>query len=417
MKLCSLKPLKSMPLTALLEYVLMFLVLFYSSIWALFTSANCNTALRLAIPLLCLLIVLRLQQQPIPGMRWKRLVLLAVFLTVYLLFTRYNAVRYVLYYLLPLLLLTLYLGLMDERDACMGLLYKLSDIVLVLAVISLVCFTLGTVLGVLPGRQEVTYYWAEKTRTCGTYFHLYYESQKIVFLGREMVRNCGPFTEAPGFAIFLVYATAVETLLRDKLRPVRCTILTLAALTTFSAKAILLVVLAFGLRYVVVERRTIAARRLRMLLLPAVALLMAAAAVVLIGDKMTSHSFYIRMDDLFACVKTWLTAPLFGTGYWNDKSIAPFFTYPDRYDDGLSMGFALLLAEGGLYLLLFYILCAVFCLRRFRGESRRRMIAFFITYAGLLFITNMPYSFLAMFLLALSLEVQRHKPLSHTAAQ
>ncbi len=402
------RPSVTTTLIQLLDYVLMLFVLLYSSMWALFTSANCNTFLRLSYPLLAVLLFLRLRAKAIPAGRWKRLVVLAVFLGIYLVATRYNIPRYLLYYAGPLLLLTLYLGLVDEQGDVRQLLYKLSDIVLVLAVISLFCFIFGTCLGILP-RDTVTYDWAQKTRTCGTYFNLYYESQSIHFLGFDLQRNCGLFMEAPGFAVFLVYAAAVEGLLRDKPRWISCAILCATAVTTFSAKAILLVVMVFGLRYVAVKSRSTTARRLKMLLIPVVITAVALVGIVLIKDKMTSDSFYIRIDDLRACIKTWLTNPLVGTGYWNDESIIPFFTYAGRYNDGLSMGYTVILAQGGLMLLALYIIPLITCIIRSRGSRRPMIAAFFIVYVALMFITNMPYSYLALFILALSLEWNRKR--------
>lgn len=398
----------STTLVTVLEYILMLFVLLYSSMWALFTSANCNTFFRLSYPLLAVLIVLRLRGRALLAHRWKRLVLLVAFLAVYLIATRYNTTRYLLYYLIPLLLLTLYMGLLDDRQACFSLLYKLSDIVLVLSVISLVCFVFGTCLGLLP-KQSASYYWGDAQRTCNTYFHLYYESQSIRFFGRDLVRNCGLFMEAPGFAVFLVYATAVEGLLREKLRIIPCAVLCVTALTTFSAKAILLVVMVFGFRYIISKSRTVTGRRLKMLLLPTVVLAVALVGVVLIRDKMTSDSYYIRMDDLQACIKTWLTNPIFGTGYWNDDSVVPFFAYEGRYNDGLSMGVTVLLAQGGLYLLALYVVPTILCIRRCQGNDRARIAAFFITYATLLFITNMPYSYLALVIIAMTLECGRKR--------
>lgn len=400
------RPDTSTTLVTVLEYILMLFVLLYSSMWALFTSANCNTFIRLSYPLLAALIYLRLRARAILAPRWRRLALLAAFLAVYLIATRYNIPRYILYYFGPIVLLTLYIGLLDDRRACFSLLYKLSDIVVVLSVISLFCFVFGTCLGLLP-RQTVSYDWAQATRTCGTYFHLYYESQSIHFLGFDLVRNCGLFMEAPGFAVFLVYAAAVEVLLRKQLRLTRCAILCVTALTTFSAKAILLVVMVFGFRYIISKSRSITARRLKMLLLPTVLLAILLVGIILIKDKMTSDSYYIRMDDLQACIKAWLTNPLFGTGYWNDESVAPFFAYEGRYNDGLSMGITVILAQGGLFLLALYVLPTILCVRRYHGNERAFVAAFFITYGGLMFITNMPYSYLALLLIAVTLECQR----------
>jgi hypothetical protein len=239
---------------------------------------------------------------------------------------------------------------------------------------------------------------------------LYYESQSIHFLGRDLVRNCGLFMEAPGFAVFLVYAAAVEILLRKKLRLLPCAILCVTALTTFSAKAILLVVLICGFRYVIVRSRTIIGQRFKLFLLPLVLVAVLFVALVLIADKMTSDSFYIRMDDLRACIKAWLTNPLFGTGYWNDEAVAPFFTYEGRYNDGLSMGFMVILAQGGLFLLALYLLPMIWCVRRFSGIDRAYIAAFFITYTGLMFITNMPYTYLALLIIAVTLECGRKQP-------
>lgn len=412
MKLGRLPVKPAVTLVTVLEYVLMLFVLLYSSMWALFTSANCNTFFRLSYPLLAVLIVLRLRGGAILAARWKRLAIVAGFLAIYAVCTRYNLVRFGLYYFIPLLLLMLYMGLADNRDACLSLLYKLSDIVIVLSVLSLFCFFFGTCLGILPGRTVITYDWAQATRSCGTYFHLYYESQNIIFLGRDMVRNCGLFMEAPGFAIFLVYAAATELLLRKDLRLWRCAILCITALTTFSAKAILLVVLIIGMRYVIAKSRTVLAHRFKLVILPAVIGVVGLVALVLIADKMTSASFFIRMDDVQACIKTFLTRPLFGTGYWNDESVIPFFSYAGRYNDGLSMGFAVILAQGGVYLLTLYLLPMLGVIRRHRGSGRAHVAAFFLAYTGLMFITNMPYSYLALFTIAFALEYGRHRPLT-----
>ena len=106
-----------------LEYLLMGLVVFYTAIWCLFTSANCNTAIRLALPLLAVMIFLR--AGVVKAAHWRRVVLLAVFLAVYVIATRYNAVRFVLYYAAPLLLLVLYVGLKERQEGCLDLLHKL----------------------------------------------------------------------------------------------------------------------------------------------------------------------------------------------------------------------------------------------------------------------------------------------------
>ncbi len=384
-----------------LEYLLMLLVLLYSSMWTLFVPAKSNEFLRLAYPLLTGMIALRLRAIRAP--RMQRLILVTVLLTVFLLFTRYNIVRYALYYVAPLLLLMLYLGLCDEKGAALGLLYKLADIVVVLAAVSLFCYVFGTCLGILPGARETTYFWASETRTCTTYFHLYYEAQSADIFGLHLVRNCGIFTEAPGFAVFLITALATEIFLRQKPRVWRLILLCATVVTTYSTKALLLAVAVFGLQYLITTPRATLWRRFKLVVVPVVCVAVAAIAVVLLKDKMNTDSFYIRLDDLFASLKAWRTSPLFGTGYYNDDSIIAQFAYA-RPNNGLSMGLPVLLAQGGLYLVALYLSTAVGCTLRLHGYARRQIASFFVVYFALMFVSNIPFSFLAMLLLAFSLE-------------
>lgn len=395
------RPTPQLNIVAVLEYVLMALILLYNSMWCQFVSAQSNTFMRLAYPVLILLLLLRLRVIPIR--RLNRLVILLALLALYLAGTRFNTVRYLLYYVGPLMLLLLYLGVKDNQGEPFDLLFKLDDIVCVLTVISLVCFVFGTCLDVLPGARVVEYYFANQDRSCTTYFHLYYAAQTMLMFGRDFVRNCGIFAEAPGFAIYLIIAFAVEMFLRDKPRLWRCAAICLAALTTFSTKAILLVLLVIGLKFLISPNKSVVMFRFKVVVLPAVAVVLLAAALILLKDKMNTDSFFIRLDDLFASAKAFRTSPLFGTGYYNDQSIIDQFNY-SRPNEGLSMGLAVLLAQGGLFMMALYLVPMVWCIFRFPKEQRLRMLAFFVSYLGLLFVTNMPFSFLALFLLAFSFE-------------
>ena len=396
-------------ITAFLEYLLMALVVLYSSMWCLFVESQSNFFLRLAYPVLLVLIVLKVRV--VSYGRLQRLILLAAALAVYLLGTRYNVARYGLYFVGPLLLLMLYIGMKDNEGDPFGLLYKLGDIVTVLTVISLVCFVFGTCLDVLPFKDTVSYYFAGYDRTCTTYFHLYYAAQTMLMFGHELVRNCGMFAEAPGFAMFLVIALATEVFFRVRPRLWRCGVIAAAALTTFSTKAILLVMLVVGIKVVIDRPRRIEWQRLKVLVLPLGGLVLLGAAAVLLIDKMNTASFFIRLDDLAASFKAFASSPLFGTGYYNDDSIIALFAY-DRSNNGLSMGLAVLLAQGGLFLTAVYLVPMYLCIRRFCSGDRLRVAACFLVYIWLLFVSNMPFSFLSLFLLAFSMEAGQSE-LSH----
>ncbi|MBQ5841006.1 MAG: hypothetical protein IIW40_03520 [Clostridia bacterium] len=401
-------------IVSVLEYVLVTLILLYSSMWSVFTKAESNTFIRLAYPVLFVLLLLRVRVLTAPRIR--RLLLLVAALAAFLLFTRYNVVRYGLYFVGPLLLLTVYMGAKDERGEGTDLFYKLSDVVFALTAFSLVCYIFGTCLGILPGETTVSYHFANADRVCPTYFHLYYAAQPVVFFGQRLVRNCGIFAEAPGFAVFLIFGLSTEVFLRPKVRIPRCIVYCLAAATTFSTKALMLVILILGLKYVVHPSRSPLWFRIKSIALPFVAMAAIAAAAVLLVDKVGTTSFRIRVDDVLASLRVFGDKPLFGAGYYNDDAIIAQFQF-SRPNNGLSMGLAVLLAQGGLFLTAVYILPMIACLRRFAKRDRWPVAAFFITYLGLLFVSNIPFSFFTLFLLAFAMEAGQNPATSISSLQ
>lgn len=390
---------------SVLEYVLMAFVIIYSSLWALFTSANNNTFLRLAVPVLLILIFLR--AKILRNSRLIRLLFLSIALGVYIVFSRFNFTRYLLYYFLPIVLLTVYVGLVDEQSDIRSLFCKLSNIVCFLSVVSLVLFLFGTLLKLIPS-MPVAYSWAGTRQTTNTYLHFLYESQDIVFLGHPFVRNCGIFAEAPGFAVFLVISTAVEVFLKEKLSIPRCCVLFITVVTTFSAKAIILAIISFALKYLITSSGSFTAKRFKLFFTPIVLAVGAVIVAVVFFDKAQSYSYLMRVDDLQASMRTFADNPIFGAGYVNDGAITDNFRLLTRPNNGLSMGVVVLLAQGGLWLTLLNIVPAVTMITRLNRDQKLRWACFLVVFWGLLFITNMPYGFITMFVLATTVEGYRN---------
>jgi hypothetical protein len=173
----------------------------------------------------------------------------------------------------------------------------------------------------------------------------------------------------------------------------------LGAVSSLSAKAILLMVLCFVLYFVFKNPQNKRATIIRAVSVFVPAFVFAA---VIILDKMQSYSFFIRLDDLFASLKTFSENILFGSGYYNNESIIKNFSYEFRANDGLSMGLAVLLAQGGLYMFLFYIFSlvkGVIC-----SADKIKTALFAVIFLGMLFITNIPFGMITLLILAVFLE-------------
>lgn len=386
--------LKKSGVITVFEYLLMLSTVLYSSVWALFTSAQSNTFSRVFIVILGVLLALRFTEIRQRGIY--RAAAMAIFIVVFMFFTRYNLIRTVLYLLIPFCLSILYLSLLKTREEKSRLILYLSDILVALSFVSLVLYILGTLFGFLSPTSQVRVWWAEEERVINTYFHLLYEAQEINFFGHTFMRNCGIFPEAPGFAAFLSVSLAAELFLRKRLSRSRIIILTLTCISTFSAKALLLAAAAFALKFLFWENKS----RLVTIAKALGAALAAAFAALILWDKAQSPSFYIRLDDFQAALAAFAQNPIFGAGYYNDSAVIANFEYAYRYNDGLSMGIAVLAAQGGLWLILFYLLSSVKAVLCTQKGERASCVSFALIFFGMLFITNMPFAMITIFIVS-----------------
>lgn len=384
---------KKTTVITVLEYLLMLSAVLYSSMWALFTSAQSNTFSRIFIIILGVLLLLNFGN--ISRAEIYRAAAAFGFFAVFLFFTRYNYIRTVLYLILPFCLSILYLSTLKTQQQKNRLLLYLSDIIVVLSAVSLVLYLLGTQLGFLSPTGQVRVWWAEEERVINTYFHLLYEAQDVTFFGLTTMRNCSIFPEAPAFAAYLAVSVGAELFLRKKRSPSRLTVLLLATVTGFSAKAVLLAAAALVLKFLFWEKKS------KPLIFAKAALVVAAAvfAFIVLADKAKSHSFYIRLDDFQAAVKAFVKNPLFGAGYYNDSAVITHFDYAYRANNGLSMGLAVLAAQGGLWLLLFYLLSGVKAVLAADFGKKLDTMGFVLIFFGMLFITNMPFGMLTIFVI------------------
>ena len=128
-----------------------------------------------------------------------------------------------------------------------------------------------------------------------------------------------------------------------------------------------------------------------------------AAAVIgisLVDNKLGTGSGIIRMDDLMAGMKAFLHNPILGAGYANMDEIVKYQEVI-RSNSGLSMGIAVLMAYGGLWLFGVYA-GAVIVSRRisYFAEYKRTWFLVWIVLLYNLFISNAAFSDVYVFLIA-----------------
>ena len=113
---------------------------------------------------------------------------------------------------------------------------KFSNIIIVLAVLSLIFWSLGTIMKLLDTPYLSKMYWGfdnNRYVTVKNYFNLYFEtSHNYEIFGINTARNDGIFCEGPMYAAVLVLAQAYEFFYSKTLNIKRIVILTIATITT-----------------------------------------------------------------------------------------------------------------------------------------------------------------------------------------
>lgn len=326
-----------------------------------------------------------------------------LYLSIYAIGTKYNVCSFFLSFALIFIFMYLYSTIIIQKGLVQKLARTFSQLMVIIATISIAFWALGSIARIMPGRTRMIYEWAESNKITYSYFGLYFENpvQNNSFLGRMMVRNCGIFTEAPSMAGMLLYALVIELFSVEKSSRPKIMILLISLFTTFSTKGILLSFLAVCLKYIISKPRGYILNIVKYVIGFWVLILAGYICYIIVIDKMNSaYSFKIRMDDIFSALQAWKNNPLFGNGYYNDDSIRNYFNVY-RDNDGLSMGIPILLAEGGIWMLMFY------CGAIFSGientvvkSVKKEYFAFVLIIICNLFISNVAWSMIYMMFLA-----------------
>lgn len=282
-----------------------------------------------------------------------------------------------------------------------------SNIVLVLACVSLWFYIVGTTLHVVQGIS--TFYtnngwWYEGTN----YYYLSFINnwQKIDIFGFTIVRNIGIFMEAPGYAVILQYAFWWELFGKNRINKKRIVILLITIFTTFSAKAYISSAFII-IMYLYSGQTTLSKlwKKIRGVLLPLLICLLVVSSFLMLRMRNISlnggdSSFAIRISDYIAAFKAWKDFPVFGCGFYNLEKVYTY--YPSFRNSGASTaGIMNVLAYGGVYMAIFYITPFVKYIRCNKYNSNGYRMCSFVALILFSFITgNVQYSNLVILFMA-----------------
>lgn len=228
-----------------------------------------------------------------------------------------------------------------------------SNIMFVIATISLTLWILGPQFGIIKSTGTVPVDWGGVQNYSSYYGLLFVRSiTPEIFMGYSVYKNIGIFVEPPIYMYCLLLALSINLFFLKKKSFWRNAILILSVLSTFSTLGYVLLILMIVSYFCIIDaKRTL--KVLRLLIFPAVFLVVASLAKMLIVDKLSAInvSGLTHIDDFRAGFLCWLDAPILGHGY-ETREYEKYMSAFRQSNLGLSNGFFYILDQGGLLLFL-----------------------------------------------------------------
>ena len=266
----------------------------------------------------------------------------------------HNYPSYIIRYVLILPLLWMYLSHRKEFGSSVynSLFLKYSNVMVIIAVASLVMWFLCSILQVVPATSFFPYEWGSSIDFIPTYWGVYFETQSIAPLGEKIWRNTGIFNEGPMYNMASCVAFIIEYFIQPFRSKTKLWILAIAIFTTFTTTGQFFLM---GIGIWSVFNRM--GRRYRILLLLVVPILLyfgyVVAGTLLANKKATGgeDSMNLRTEDITWCMEAGMEHPMLGVGLtlregeslWHGKTL------------GRSNSLFAVFARGGLFVLILYI--------------------------------------------------------------
>ena len=307
-----------------------------------------------------------------------------------------------LYFIIfPLLLLLISSYKTADGPGIIALLSKFSNLVFVIAIVSLFFWLFGSISGYIESTTIIPNSWGGE-RFIPTYYGLYFETQEATAsedIGK-LVRNSGIFNEGPMYNMILCTSLAYEVFLHREKNLIKIFTFIITIITTVSTTGFIFLLFVLSVKgYKAFSSKY----GLQMVLLFPVILFfgIVVLSTILENKRETGEgSFNSRSNDIAKCIEVGIENPIAGVGI--------FFKSEENSSDSRSFGYSNSLfgifAHGGFYFLLLYLIplfiIPIFLFLKNRDfQSLMMILCYFLLFS----FTVSQYKVLTIFMLSYSL--------------
>lgn len=297
---------------------------------------------------------------------------------------------------LPSLILFFY------SDNQLDLLYKISNIIVVLSLFSILLWVAGPMLKSIQPNEIITIDWGE-TKTVKGYYNLLFliQNEDGTYLTNALWRNTSIFTEGPMLSMWLTVALLIELFFRPELSLPRLGILLTALVTTFATTGFIAFILMLAIKYFGFMFFNGKISLWKLCVVAALIIFAIFVVQILMTAKEDTGSYLIRMASYAIAFDLWLKSPILGDGYGN---VSDLFMASSSIVNSSTMGFSnsimAILATGGLWMTIIIVLPFIICLIKSFKFKNLKMLAFSIISTYLIVTTIMFLRFIMVLLVA-----------------
>lgn len=330
------------------------------------------------------------------------LIFFILYAGIYTIFRRFNLSGFVKLIIIVSLMIFYYHTRVDDYRYP-SLCEKFTNVMSVVALISLIIWTTGSLFHLYPTNCSIIHTWSGdgKTRTANGYFNIQYivQTASLPFTNIVIDRNTSFFTEGATASYNFAIALLFETMLNKNKRKSIMFFLSAAIVSTLSYTGY--IILGFCALYLLLTSkfRDKAIKILKYISIPIAFLVISFLIYKLLLAKKnlsSSLSFAIRMDDFLAGFKCWRSNPIFGYGYMNDNKIKPFMSPFRAYNQGFSNSLMSILANGGVYIFILYLYPVIKAIVNSVKYKDINLLYFTITFLVMFIFTTESYQWISI---------------------
>lgn len=287
-----------------------------------------------------------------------------------------------------------------EKEIMISILEKIPNVMFVLSIISLLFYLFGSISNIILPNNVITINWGTE-RYVDSYYGLHFNTQSINIFGKSIIRNTGIFPEAPMFSLNLVIALGIELFICKKKYRLVKNVLLITIFTTTSTIGIIISSVMIIMSIVLKKQKRDITKMLKFLILPFIIVVLGIISLFFFSERKETTSYSDRLDDYNACYLAWKDNILLGNGYGDNTPIQMYMSSFRMHNTGLSNSIMVVLAQGGIYLFLLYLIPTIRAIVYALLNKKKNVLMFVTTIIALFVLTIFQYKIILINFLAI----------------